>query len=112
MIGNLALGIVEGRTRGRRSNMSSVPESVPEVIEVANATNSAESQLTIGPATTDDSLEEETPVAVVKKPTHSRVILEISQLEQAFACYPCPGCSEHLELKVRTVCIDSSLELI
>jgi hypothetical protein len=46
------------------------------------------------------------------KPTHSRVILEVSQLQQAFAQYPCPKCKEVLGLKIHTLCIASSLELV
>jgi hypothetical protein len=107
---NLVHGLVAvGRTRGSRSN------GVPEVVDMGNENSSEGSQLTLDPAITADSLQEDEETAVVvavKKPTHSRVILEVSQLQQAFERYPCPKCSEHLELKLRTVCIASSIELI
>jgi hypothetical protein len=57
--------------------------------------------------------EEETGTVVPKaKPTHSRVIVEVAHLHRAFANYPCPTCEEPLELKIRTMCIASSLELV
>jgi hypothetical protein len=64
--------------------------------------------------TEEDSIEEETPTAVTtpKKPPHTRVILEVAQLQEAFRAFPCPLCQEHLELKLRTVCIATNIELL
>jgi hypothetical protein len=57
------------------------------------------------------SSEEESLVAG-KKPPHTRVLLEVSQLQQAFEGHRCPECDEPLELKLQTMCIASSIELI
>jgi hypothetical protein len=46
------------------------------------------------------------------KPTHSRVLIEVSQLEQAFADRPCPECGNSVKLKLRTVCIATSIDLV
>jgi hypothetical protein len=113
---NLAIGTRSSRTRAGATELGR--QSVPEVIDVANDDNETneESQLTATTATTEDTTQTEDPTdsveVIVKKPTHSRVILEVSQLQQAFACRPCPECGEALELKLRTVCIASSIELI
>jgi hypothetical protein len=104
---NFPAGVVGRRTRG--------PKDVPETIDVAECTvtTSEESQLT---GATEGSNAAESPCSPVmvftKKPTHSRVLLEVSQLEQAFANRPCPECSETLELHLRTVCIATNIELI
>jgi hypothetical protein len=46
------------------------------------------------------------------KPSHTRVLLEVKQLEDAFAQYVCPNCQEQpLEVKMKTVCIATSLAL-
>jgi hypothetical protein len=47
-----------------------------------------------------------------KKPPHTRVVLEVSQLQKAFAGHVCPDCNEPLELKLRTVCIATSIQFI
>ncbi|MGL5934520.1 MAG: hypothetical protein ACRCZI_02740, partial [Cetobacterium sp.] len=47
-----------------------------------------------------------------KKPKNARVLLEVGMLEEAFSEYPCPKCSEFLELKIKTVCIASSIDLV
>jgi hypothetical protein len=64
----------------------------------------------------DSSEEEEEDVAEpptkIVKPMHTRVILEVSQLQQAFRDFPCPDCGEALELNLRTVCIATSIQLI
>jgi hypothetical protein len=46
------------------------------------------------------------------KPTHSRVLVKVSQLEQAFVDQPCPECGNSVELKLRTVCIATSIDLV
>jgi hypothetical protein len=64
----------------------------------------------------DESLEDEAPetapapVATTGKPTHTRVMLEVAHLQDAFANYPCPSCSEPVEMKLRTMCIATSIE--
>jgi hypothetical protein len=91
-----------GRTRARGGGDPNNSCVVPESVVAVSPTGDEDSE----------SSDEETVAALVKKPSHSRVILEVSQLEQAFASYPCPKCNELLELKIRTLCIASSLELI
>ncbi|MGL5934839.1 MAG: hypothetical protein ACRCZI_04375, partial [Cetobacterium sp.] len=59
----------------------------------------------------DESVEDDTP-SKVKKPSHTRVILEVAQLHEAFKGFPCPECQEDLELKLRTVCLASNIELV
>jgi hypothetical protein len=60
----------------------------------------------------DDSTTTVSTVAEPIKPTHTRVILEVSMLQQAFANYPCPECNRMLKLNIRTLCIASSIELV
>ena len=54
------------------------------------------------------SVEAPTPTS---KPSHTRVILKVSQLEQAFRNVPCPECGGVLELKLQTVCIATHIQL-
>jgi predicted RNA-binding Zn-ribbon protein involved in translation (DUF1610 family) len=57
--------------------------------------------------------EEEAPTAPSrKKPTYTRVILEVALLEQAFQDFPCPDCGQYLELEISMLCIASSIELV
>jgi hypothetical protein len=60
----------------------------------------------------DDSTATASTVSEPTKPKHTRVIVEVSMLQQAFANYPCPKCNRKLKLKVRTLCIASSIELV
>jgi hypothetical protein len=116
---NLLVGSSTGapltRTRGGGRPVVEEVVVVDEEQESATATVADEEEST----EPDESMEEEeeTPTAVArrrksKKPPHSRVILQVSQLEQAFQHYPCPECEEYLELKLRTVCIATTIELI
>jgi hypothetical protein len=85
---------------------------VPEAVN--NATMGSEVAITSS-SSGEESTDDDTAVAPAnpkKKPTHSRVMVEVSQLEQAFANYQCPKCDQKLELKIKTLCIASSLELI
>jgi hypothetical protein len=47
-----------------------------------------------------------------EKPPHTQVLVEVSQLEQAFKNYPCSECGEDLVLNLRTVCIATSIRLV
>lgn len=68
------------------------------------ATESSEGQ--------DDESAASAPTATpTAKPTHTRVILEVSQLEQVFQKFPCPDCGDNLELNLRTVCIATYIRL-
>ena len=60
----------------------------------------------------DGESSQESSIAPTSKPTHTRVVLEVSQLEQAFRNFPCPECGDDLELKLRTVCIASYVQLV
>jgi hypothetical protein len=62
----------------------------------------------------DEDLEDEDESAPSKatKPTHQRVLLEVSMLQEAFKDYPCPECAQPLELNIRTVCITSRIDLV
>ena len=83
----------------------------PEVVE-EDVTESATgmNDNSIGSESDGESLQE--PAAPTSKPTHTRVILEVSQLEQAFQNFPCPDCGDYLELKLRTTCIASYIQLV
>ena len=52
------------------------------------------------------------PAVAAAKPQHTRIILEVSQLNNLFDKFPCPTCTDTLELKLRTVCISCSMELV
>jgi hypothetical protein len=45
------------------------------------------------------------------KPPHSRVILEVGHIHDAFAELACPRCTGPMKVNLRTVCIASSLGL-
>jgi hypothetical protein len=110
------------RTRGGgkgRPNLERFTVNSPGVVVVDNNDEmSEESQLTNGsgdPLVLELSEDEETTtpaVVVKKKPPHARVMLEVSQLEEVFRGFPCPKCNGQLELKLRTVCIATNIELI
>jgi hypothetical protein len=44
-----------------------------------------------------------------QKPSNSRVLLEVAQLERVFHNFGCPVCGSEVVVKLRTVCIASSL---
>ena len=50
-------------------------------------------------------LEVPTTAVAAVTPQHTRVILEVSQLNDLFDKFPCPTSSDTLVLKLRTVCI-------
>jgi hypothetical protein len=106
-----------GRTRGsRRSEAVAatrrclVPESVALQEGMEELTTLTSSPSTINTSSTEE-VEEEAELPT-QKPAHSRVILEVSQLEEAFKGYACPDCGEDLELKLWTVCIATNIDLI
>jgi hypothetical protein len=117
---NLGHGILSTRTRlssispdDLLQERESVRPVVPEIVDVVDNDRSEDSQLTVDPSVDDRSTAQETLTPVfAKKPAHSRVLLEVSQLQQAFEHYPCPKCNARLALKLRTVCIATSIELI
>jgi hypothetical protein len=45
----------------------------------------------------------------IKKPPHTRVILELDHIQKAFDKLGCPQCGEAIKVNLRTVCIASSL---
>lgn len=47
-----------------------------------------------------------------KKPMHTRVILEVNQLEGAIEQLQCKKCKSAVELKLNTVCIATNLSLV
>jgi hypothetical protein len=107
------------RTRGNGQGRPNLDQGgrEPDFVDVADAsTNDG----TTTSSLTQDEEEEAAPaidasagaIVVAKKPTHTRVILEVAHLEEAFQNYGCPECGEYLELKLRTVCIATSIELI
>jgi hypothetical protein len=110
---NLVTGVSSTTTRTRGSSIilgSNEHHDVSEVVAADHDSTSTVSQLTS--EVSIEATSNATPGVLAKKPTHSRVILEVSQLQQAFANYPCPECNEPLELTLRTVCIATSIELI
>jgi hypothetical protein len=105
------------RTRG---STRSIPEGgvtetlvVPEIVLLQDE-EQATAMSSPGMTTASSSTGEETPEATVpvKKPTHMRVILEVSQLEQAFQRMKCLECYDELELNLWTVCIATNIELV
>ena len=58
----------------------------------------------------DDELSSQEAPTPTSKPTHTRVILEVSQLEQVFQNFPCPECGGDLELTLQTVCIATHIQ--
>jgi hypothetical protein len=82
-----------------------------EVIDVPESGGEEEAKEDEAITSEDEESVAETVVPKAK-PTHLRVILEVSQLQQVFAQYPCPKCKEVLELKICALCITSSLELV
>ncbi len=105
------------RTRGG-GNGSTTTESVvvPEEVEMLDNA-STRSPISEGSTETpgdDLSTGEVSTTAPVpeKKPTHTRLIIEVAQLEQAFKGFKCPECEGELELNLRTVCIATSIELL
>ena len=59
---------------------------------------------TIAPATT--------PSGALTKPTHTRVIVEVSQLASMIKDFMCPKCGHPVEMKLLTVCIATSIDLV
>jgi hypothetical protein len=84
------------RSRGGDAD-GAIIEAVPESVVLADEQDAMD----ILASEEDDTVAETVAPPLPTKPTHSRVILEVSQLQQAFASYPCPECSEVLELKIR-----------
>jgi hypothetical protein len=78
----------------------------------------------IGSSSSESEYEEEEAAVVVeeeeivppktrKKPPFTRVLLEVDNLEEAFQNFLCPSCGEQsLELKLRTVCIATSISFV
>jgi predicted RNA-binding Zn-ribbon protein involved in translation (DUF1610 family) len=57
--------------------------------------------------------EEIVPPKTRKRPPHTRVIVEVNNLEAAFEKFKCPSCGEAtVELKLWTVCIATSLSFV
>jgi hypothetical protein len=99
------------RTRGGGSvrpklgceiNVSSSDSSVGDISEEEDVTED----------TIETVLEPQSEEVIAKKkPSNARVILEVSHLEEVFKDSTCPECNGKLELKLRTVCIASCIEL-
>jgi hypothetical protein len=88
---------------------------VPETVVLDSDTTGGDDPSSMTSVADNESSENGTPPAAAtakKKPINSRVIVEVGQLERAFKNFPCPSCEEPLELKIRTVCIASSIELV
>jgi hypothetical protein len=89
-------------------------DDVPEVVET-NDSSVATTPTREGSETGGEdssAVTAESPPVAATKPTHTRVILEVAQLEQAFKGFTCPECEGELALKLRTVCIASNIELV
>jgi hypothetical protein len=77
-----------------------------EVIAIdADANSSTES---VEEATEADPEED----AKAPKPEHTRVIVEVAQLEEAFKNRPCPNCGAELALDLPTMCLATSIRLV
>jgi hypothetical protein len=109
---NLLVGTTRTRSRGGgegRPNLERTSFGHVETVDLVDDSTKAGSD---GDLDISDEEEVETTVVKSKKPPHTRVILEVSHLERAFRNFPCPECKEPLELKLRTVCIATNIELI
>jgi hypothetical protein len=119
----LISGHTASRTRGGglgRPNLGQ--QTLPDVVVVADndtATTTSESLLTnstddapVAESEDEASSDIATAEAASGKPTHTRVIIEVSQLAEVFEGYTCPKCDAKLELNLRTVCIATSIELM
>jgi hypothetical protein len=98
----------EGRPNLEKASLGHVAKEVVVVLESTSGSDGDDESF-------GGEEGEPTATAVVvakKKPTHSRVILEVAHLERAFQNFPCPKCSEPLELKLRTVCIATNIDLV
>ena len=119
---NLVRGISASRTRGGghgRPNLDRAttrPNEIPATVISEDATTTtiptAEAAMGTSDEDASSSEEDDTTMMALKKPPHSRVIVEVLQLQQAFQHFPCPKCNQHLELKLRTVCLATNIELI
>jgi hypothetical protein len=63
------------------------------------------------PLSSPESVEVEPEDAKTSKPSHTRVLVEVSQLEEAFKSRPCPDCGKDLTLDLPTMCLATSLRL-
>ena len=104
------------RTRGGGSGRPDLARKEDVVVAVVDDTTEAEAVAVAEEEEEeeeeDDEDEEEAPADKCKKPKHTRVLVEVAQLEGAFAGRACPECHECLELKLRTVCIATSIDLV
>jgi hypothetical protein len=104
--------VTASRTRGGGNGRPSLERASFGVSETVVLDDSDSNTTGSGSDADDESSDDETVSKVAQKPPHTRVLLEVSHLKSVFAKYPCPECMEPLELKIRTVCIASNLELI
>jgi hypothetical protein len=73
-----------------------------------NLCESSSSSSSEGPEVEEEEEEEEEVVAP-KKPPHTRVIVEVNQLEQLMAQFACKKCGSALDLGLRTVCLATNV---
>jgi hypothetical protein len=109
---NLTHGEVGRRTRGGGEGRPDVEMMARrKAHDIGTLLLSSDSSEQESSSDEDDESSEEEEMAS-KKPKHQRVILEVSMLQEAFKDYTCPECQEPLELKIRTICIASSIDLV
>jgi hypothetical protein len=116
---NLAVGFTEKRARtrgggngrlnrGRHADAICIDDSPAVVLEVDESSTESSEEVR-----EEGSADEESVVVPAKKPPHARVMLEVSQLEEAFKGFVCPKCDDPLDLKLCTVCIaTNNIELV
>jgi hypothetical protein len=116
---NLDGGVLR-RTRGRGKGSSST-QSSEVASEEESKVDSGTGEETVSAVTEhveseDDEAQGTTSTARTRsgndKPTHTRIILEVVQLEEAFKNVPCSECGETIQLEIRTVCLASSIRLV
>jgi hypothetical protein len=105
---NTVLTRTRGGGHGRPDIASTVARNAITIGEVLEEGKEEPAADELSPSSSDELEEDVTE----PKPTHSRVIVEVAMLEQAFDEYPCKVCGENLELKIQTCCIASSIELV
>jgi hypothetical protein len=98
------VGVAATRTRG-----GGIVARLPAVVTTATQEDEVSEQTASETASDAPEQEAEQQAPTPKKPSNSRVLLELSQLDKVFDELGCPKCGEPIELKLRTLCIATSI---
>ena len=106
-LGNFNTALIPSRTRGGGNGRPDLVNMIrKKKMLTIDLESSDDSTVSGGEDSEDDATPNMMPVA---KPSHSRVILEVGQIEKAFEQLCCPQCKGPIEVSLRTVCIASSI---